>query len=91
MALKITATVVVKRRVLADEGVTVPKDNGSTARAWAAHRVWLFLARTLPSAFVEGLVVTVEEVDKKGDSKGLLVGTSDGSTFPDANAAGLGF
>lgn len=81
MAFKITATVVVKRKTLAREGVIVHKDD-NTSREWAARRVWAYLTNILPAQFIEGLVVTVEEVNKQGETHGLAgVADSDVESF----------
>lgn len=71
MALKITATVVVKKKVFRDEALTPEASN------FNARRIWATLSRVIPTSFVDGLVVTVEEVNKEGKSKGLPVGTAD--------------
>lgn len=79
--VKITASVVVKRKTLAGEGVIVHKDD-NTSRAWAARRVWAYLSNLLPTQFVDGLVVTVEEVNKQGETRGLAgVADSDVESF----------
>jgi hypothetical protein len=73
MAVRITASVTVRKRDLRAEGLSVDND---TAGQYVARRVADILRQTVSrlaksTAFVDGIVVTVQEVDKQGQPKGI--------------------
>lgn len=79
MAIKITASVTVRKRDLRAEALD------PDAPAFVASRVRDVLREALrqvvSAAFTDGITVTVQEVNKKGEPKGALTSTA---SAPDA-------
>jgi hypothetical protein len=73
MAVRITASVTVRKRDLRDEGLNV---DSPTSAQYVARRVSDILRDAVrnvahSATFVDGIVVTVQEVNKQGEPKGV--------------------
>lgn len=72
MALKITASVVVKRSTVAAEGLD------PTDLDYVAGAVRRALVTALPKTFTDDVIVTVQNVNKKGQPKADEIGIDAG-------------
>lgn len=81
MALKFTATATLKKDAVLGEGID--RDDNQAA----ADQVRNYLVSRLPQAFRDGLIVTVQAVNKEGQPKGQAA--SSPMTLDAAARAGL--